>query len=78
MCIRDRFGNLLGASGALDMIIALLAMEHNLVPPILNLEKPALNSLNYVAKESREYKVSKSLIISRGRGGINAALVVEK
>ena len=77
-CPKSMFGNLLGASGALDMIIALLTMEHNLVPPILNLDKPALNSLNYVAKEAKEYKVSKSLIISRGRGGINSALVVEK
>ncbi len=77
-CPKSMFGNLLGASGALDMIIALLTMEHSLVPPVLNLEKPALNSLNYVAKESREYKVNKSLIISRGRGGINSVLVVEK
>lgn len=77
-CPKSMFGNLLGASGVLDMIIALLAMEHSLVPPILNLEHPALNSLNYVAKESKEYKVNKSLIISRGRGGINSCLVVEK
>ena len=77
-CPKSMFGNLLGASGALDMIIALLTMEHSLVPPILNLEEPDLNNLNYVAKESREYKVNKSLIISRGRGGINSVLVVEK
>jgi len=77
-CPKSMFGNLLGASGVLDMIIAFLAMEHSLVPPILNLEKPALNNLNYVTKESREYKASKSLIISRGRGGINSVLVVEK
>jgi 3-oxoacyl-[acyl-carrier-protein] synthase II len=77
-CPKSMFGNLLGASGVLDMIIALLTMEHSLVAPTLNLEVPALNNLNYVAKESREYKVSKSLIISRGRGGINAVLVVEK
>ncbi len=77
-CPKSMFGNLLGASGALDMIIALLAMEHNLVPPTVNLEKPALNSLNYITKESREHKVNKALIISRGRGGINSVLVVEQ
>ncbi len=77
-CPKSMFGNLLGASGVLDMIIALLTMEHSLIAPTLNLEVPVLNNLNYVAKESREYKVSKSLIISRGRGGINAVLVVEK
>jgi 3-oxoacyl-[acyl-carrier-protein] synthase II len=77
-CPKSMFGNLLGASGALDMIIALLAMEHNLVPPTINLEKPVLNNLNYVTGESREHKVNKALIISRGRGGINSVLVVEK
>jgi len=77
-CPKSMFGNLLGASGALDMIIALLTMENGLVAPTLNLEEPALNGLNYVAKEPGEYKVNKSLIISRGRGGINSVLVVEK
>jgi 3-oxoacyl-(acyl-carrier-protein) synthase len=76
-CPKSMFGNLLGASGVVDMIIALLTMEHSLVAPTLNLDTPALNGLNYVAKEAKEYKVNKSLIISRGRGGINSALVVE-
>ena len=77
-CPKSMFGNLLGASGVLDMISALLTMEHGLVAPTINLEKPVLNNLNYVAKEAKEYKVNKSLIISRGRGGINSVLVVEK
>jgi len=77
-CPKSMFGNLLGASGALDMIIALLSMEHGLVPPTLNLDTPVLNGINYVAKQAREYKVNKALVISRGRGGINSALVVEK
>ncbi|MDD5281598.1 MAG: beta-ketoacyl-[acyl-carrier-protein] synthase family protein [Candidatus Omnitrophica bacterium] len=77
-CPKSMFGNLLGASGALDMIIALLSMEHSLIPPTLNLDTPVLRDINYVAKQAREYKVNKSLIVSRGRGGINSALVVEK
>ena len=77
-CPKSMFGNLLGASGALDMIIALLTMEHGLVVPTLNLENPAINNLNFVAQQAREYKVNKSLVISRGRGGINSVLVVEK
>jgi 3-oxoacyl-[acyl-carrier-protein] synthase II len=77
-CPKSMFGNLLGASGALDMIIALLSMEYSLIPPTLNLDTPVSNGMNYVAKEAREYKVNKALVISRGRGGINSALVVEK
>ena len=77
-CPKSMFGNLLGASGVLDVIIALLTMNYGLVAPTLNLEKPALNGLNYITKEVKECKVNKSVVISRGRGGINSVLVVEK
>jgi len=77
-CPKSMYGNLLGASGAVDLITTILAMEHNLVPPTINLDQPADNSLNYVTKESKEYKIDKALVISRGRGGINSAIVVEK
>ena len=78
-CPKSMFGNLLGASGVLDLIITILAMEHNLVPPTINLDTPALNGLNYITKEAIAHNnIGKALIISRGRGGINAAMVVEK
>lgn len=77
-CPKSMFGNLLGASGAVDLITAVMAMENNLVPPTLNLDDPDLNGLNYVTKEAAEHKINKALIISRGRGGINSALVIEK
>ena len=77
-CPKSMFGNLLGASGAVDLITTILAMENSLVPPIVNLDTPAQNGLNYIGKEAREHKINKALIISRGRGGINAVLVVEK
>ena len=77
-CPKSMFGNLLGSSGVVDMITTILAMEHSLVPITLNLDAPSVNGLNYVTREAKEYKINKALIISRGRGGINAALVVEK
>ncbi|MFY9402586.1 MAG: beta-ketoacyl-[acyl-carrier-protein] synthase family protein [Candidatus Omnitrophota bacterium] len=77
-CPKSMFGNLLGASGAVDLIATILAMENSLVPPTINLDSPALIGLNYISREAKEYKINKALIISRGRGGINAVLVVEK
>jgi 3-oxoacyl-(acyl-carrier-protein) synthase len=77
-CPKSMFGNLLGASGAVDMITTVLAMEHNLVPVTLNLDTPAVPGFNYVTREAREHKINKALVISRGRGGINSVLVVEK
>ncbi|MFA4984822.1 MAG: beta-ketoacyl-[acyl-carrier-protein] synthase family protein [Candidatus Omnitrophota bacterium] len=76
-CPKSMFGNLLGASGALDLIITIQAMEHGLLPPTINLEEPAPAGLDYVV-EPRECNIRKALVISRGRGGINAVLVVEK
>ncbi|MBI5145186.1 MAG: beta-ketoacyl-[acyl-carrier-protein] synthase II, partial [Candidatus Omnitrophica bacterium] len=77
-CPKSMFGNLLGASGAVDLITTLLAMEQGLVPPTINLDEPAMNGLNYIAKEPLGHKINKALVISRGRGGINSVLVIEK
>ncbi|MGE5197518.1 MAG: beta-ketoacyl-[acyl-carrier-protein] synthase family protein [Deltaproteobacteria bacterium] len=77
-CPKSMFGNLLGASGAVDLITAILAMEHSLVPPTINLEEPDINGLNYVTQQPREHRINKALIISRGRGGINSTLVIER
>lgn len=76
-CPKSMFGNLLGASGVLDLISTILAMENNLVPPTINLDEPAINNLNYICK-AQERKINKALVISRGRGGINSVLVAER
>ncbi len=77
-CPKSMFGNLLGASGAVDLVATVLAMENDLIPPTINLEQPAMNGLDYVTGKVREHKIGRALIISRGRGGINSVLVVEK
>ncbi len=77
-CPKSMFGNLLGASGALDVIITILAMEHGLIPPTINLDNPDPDGLAYVRGQALERSVKKALVISRGRGGINSVLVVEK
>lgn len=76
-CPKSMFGNLLGASGAVDLITTILAMENGLIPQTLNLNEP-LDGLDYVTGEPRPHKINKALIISRGRGGINSVLVVER
>jgi 3-oxoacyl-[acyl-carrier-protein] synthase II len=77
---KTMFGNLLGASGAVDTIITLLAMQHGLIPPMLNLKNidPRCAGLDYVVEKARPAQISKALVISRGRAGINAALTLEK
>lgn len=77
---KTMFGNLLGASGAVDMIITMMAMEHGLIPQTLNLKNidPACAGLDFVVDKPKEKEIKKALVISRGRGGINAVLALEK
>ncbi len=73
------FGNMLGACGAIDVITTLLAMEHNVVPPTINLKNADPEcDLDYVPNTAREKEIKNALVINRGRGGINCVLVLQK
>ncbi|MFH0876808.1 MAG: beta-ketoacyl-[acyl-carrier-protein] synthase family protein [Candidatus Omnitrophota bacterium] len=77
---KTMFGNLLGASGAVDLIVTLLAMQHGLIPPTLNLKDidPACQGLAIVRDKALPCEIRRALVISRGRGGINAVMAVER
>lgn len=76
---KSMFGNLLGASGVMDVISTILAMEYALIPPTINLETPDPEcDLDYVPNTARAKKIKRALVISRGRGGINTVLALEK
>jgi 3-oxoacyl-[acyl-carrier-protein] synthase II len=73
------FGNMLGACGAVDAIITVMAMEHNIVPPTINYTTPDPEcDLDYCPNQAQEKTINNALVISRGRGGINAVLVLQK
>lgn len=76
---KSMFGHLLGASGAVDLVVTLLAMQEGVIPPTINYqtEDPECD-LDYVPNKSRRKEIKRALIVSRGRGGINAVLTVEK
>ncbi|MBN1863247.1 MAG: beta-ketoacyl-[acyl-carrier-protein] synthase family protein [Dehalococcoidales bacterium] len=76
---KSMFGHLLGASGAVDLVTTLLAMQHGVIPPTINHETPDDEcDLDYVFNKSREHRIDKALVISRGRGGVNTVLTVER
>ena len=68
-------GHTLGAAGGVEALIAMLAIEHGLMPAGLNVQQrdPALQ-LNYLT-ENREAPVRRALSNSFGFGGSNASLV---
>ena len=73
------YGNMLGASGVLDVITTVLAMEHNMVPPTINYETPdPACDLNYCVNKAQEKVIKNAMIINRGRGGINCVLILQK
>ncbi|VAX34947.1 3-oxoacyl-[acyl-carrier-protein] synthase, KASII [hydrothermal vent metagenome] len=73
------FGNMLGACGSVDVAITVLAMENNIVPPTINYTTPDPEcDLDYCPNKAQEKEINNALIINRGRGGINCALVLQK
>ncbi|MDE1921566.1 MAG: beta-ketoacyl-[acyl-carrier-protein] synthase family protein [Candidatus Omnitrophica bacterium] len=73
------YGNMLGASGVLDVITTVLAMEHGVVPPTINYETPdPACELNFCVHKAQEKAIKNAMIINRGRGGINCVLILQK
>ena len=72
-------GHLLGAAGAAEIIFCIKAIEHNLLPPTINLDNPdPACDLDYVPHKAREAKVDVAMSNSFGFGGHNATLLVQR
>jgi 3-oxoacyl-[acyl-carrier-protein] synthase II len=70
-------GHALGASGAFELAISCLALEHDYLPPTINLAHPDPEcDLDYIPGEGRHLRVNTLLSNSFGFGGINACLVL--
>jgi len=70
-------GHTLGAAGALEAVVCLLAMRDGILPPTINQEvsDPACD-LDYIPNVARKAKVGYALSNSMGFGGHNVALVI--
>lgn len=69
-------GHSLGASGAIEAAICMLALRHAYLPPTVNLEDPdPACDLDYIPGAGREVAIRAALSNAFGFGGINACLV---
>ncbi len=69
-------GHALGATGAIEAAICMLALRHAYLPPTINLDDPDPEcDLDYIPGRGRELAVEFIVSNSFGFGGINAALV---
>ena len=76
---KSMIGHTLGAAGAIEAIICVLAMRDGVVPPTINQEVPDPEcDLDYVPNRSRALAVEYSLSNSMGFGGHNVALVLRR
>jgi 3-oxoacyl-[acyl-carrier-protein] synthase II len=72
-------GHLMGATGAVEMLTAILALERNTVPPTAHLEVRDLEcDLDYVADGARHVALSAVMSNSFGFGGMNAVLIARR
>lgn len=78
--VKPFLGHTLGAAGALEIAICLLAMEHSWVPPTLGLDEPdpACVGFNLVPRQAQERALRTVLTNSLGFSGINTALVLRR
>jgi 3-oxoacyl-(acyl-carrier-protein) synthase len=72
-------GHLIGATGALEAVVCVLAIKHGIIPPTVNLEHPDPEcNLDYVPNEAREVEVKTAVSNSFGFGGHNSVLIFRR
>ena len=75
---KSMIGHLLGASGAVESIICVFAIQNNIVPPTINYESYDPDCrLNYTPNKAIKKEVNIAITNSFGFGGHNACLVIE-
>jgi len=76
---KSMMGHSLGAAGAIEAIVCLLALEHQFLPGNINFSRLDDDlDLNIVANEARPAAVRTALSNSFGFGGTNASVVMRK
>src|SRR6266480_2788298 len=76
---KSMMGHSLGAAGAIEAVVCLLALQHQFLPANINFTIPDEDlDLNIVANEARAAVVSTAVSNSFGFGGTNASILMRK
>lgn len=71
-------GHLLGATGALEAMFAILAIRDGKIPPTINLDRPIDPEMNFVPGTCQAREVRIALSNTFGFGGMNNALLFRR
>jgi 3-oxoacyl-[acyl-carrier-protein] synthase II len=76
---KGQIGHCLGAAGAIEAVISLMAMRDGIIPPTINLTNPDENcDLDYVSEGAREADLNVVMSNSFGFGGTNGVVIFKK
>lgn len=71
-------GHTLGAAGALELAITVLALEHGRLPPTAHLEEPDVDGINLLFGEARHMQIEAALSNTFAFGGSNVSLAIKR
>ena len=73
---KSMIGHALGAAGAIEAVISILALQNDIAPPTINPENPDEGcDLNYVAQNAQARDINVVLSNSFGFGGTNGTVI---
>jgi len=76
---KSMLGHMIGAAGAAEALICIMAIRNGIIPPTINLTHPDPEcDLDYVPNVARRAKVTTALSNSFGFGGHNSVLVLRE
>jgi 3-oxoacyl-[acyl-carrier-protein] synthase II len=76
---KSMLGHLIGAAGAIEAAISIMAIQNGLIPPTINLTHPDPEcDLDYVPGATRQVKVTTALSNAFGFGGHNSVLIFRR
>ncbi len=77
--IKGQIGHCLGAAGAIEAVVCLMALRDDILPPTINYETPDADcDLDYIPNVARKCKVNYIMSNSFGFGGTNGSVIFKR